>query len=250
MVNNKKKVHLIMPMGGAGSRFFKDGFIMPKPMIELLDKPFLYWSTNSVAKFVEIEDLTFVILQEHIEKFHIDEEIKKYFPNSNIVVLPKMLNGAVLTCMEGVQNIGDDLPIIFNDCDHVFYSDEFNQYCNNGDFDLIDGALLTFESTDPKYSFLMLNDSGNVIRTVEKQVISNKAICGAYYFRNKNIFLNFALEYLKKCSYNEYFMSGVYNVMAANECIIKNFDCNEHISFGTPSEYEEASKSKKLGRYL
>lgn len=246
----KKKIHLIMPMGGAGSRFFKDGYVMPKPLIELLGKPFLFWATNSVVKFIEIEDLTFVVLQEHIDEFNIDSEIKKYFPMANIVALPKMLNGAVLTCIEGVRNINDDLPLVFNDCDHAFYSEEFNLYCNNGIFDMMDGALLTFQSTDPKYSFLMLNDAGNVIKTIEKQVISDKAICGAYYFKNKDIFLKMTQEYLENCNYNEYFMSGVYNVMAEKSLIVKNFNCDEHISFGTPSEYEEVKRAKKIRRYM
>ena len=37
-----KKLHLIMPMGGRGYRFFKDGYSMPKPLIELNGKPFFY----------------------------------------------------------------------------------------------------------------------------------------------------------------------------------------------------------------
>ena len=41
----KNKIHLIMPMGGAGSRFFKNGFVMPKPLIEINGYPFLYWAT-------------------------------------------------------------------------------------------------------------------------------------------------------------------------------------------------------------
>ena len=54
----KNKVHLIMPMGGAGSRFFKNGFVMPKPLIEINNKPFFYWATKSISKYVELEDLT------------------------------------------------------------------------------------------------------------------------------------------------------------------------------------------------
>lgn len=28
--------HLIMPMGGAGSRFYKNGYMQPKPLIEIM----------------------------------------------------------------------------------------------------------------------------------------------------------------------------------------------------------------------
>lgn len=41
-------------------------------------------------------------------------------------VIPEVLAGAVLTCMAGVENINDDRPILFNDCDHMFCCSEFN----------------------------------------------------------------------------------------------------------------------------
>ncbi|MBQ9181610.1 MAG: glycosyltransferase family 2 protein [Bacilli bacterium] len=235
-----KKIHLIMPMGGAGSRFSKQGFSKPKPLLEIFDKPFFYWSTRSIEKYVELESLTFVVLKDHVEKFQIDLEIKKYFKDAKIIVLDHILNGAVLTCLEGIKNIKDDFPIVFNDCDHIFYSSVFNKYCNEFNFETIDGALLTFESNDPKFSFLELNSEGNVTRTVEKQAISNKAICGAYYFKNAETFINNANEYLNNCNYNEYFVSGVYNIMAKHNKIIKHFDVDSHLAFGTPEEYSEA----------
>ena len=57
----EKKLHLIMPMGGAGSRFFQDGFVIPKPLIEINDKPFFYWATRSIEKDVKLADLIFVV---------------------------------------------------------------------------------------------------------------------------------------------------------------------------------------------
>lgn len=238
-----RKVHLVMPMGGAGSRFFKDGFVMPKPLIKINNKPFLFWSTKSISNFVEVEDITFIVLQQHIQEFSIDKIIKEYFPDAKIAIIPQILNGAVLTCMNGLKEIDDDLPIIFNDCDHAFISTDFNKYCKNGNFEEIDGGLLTFESTDPKYSFLQMNETGNVIRTVEKKAISSRAICGAYYFKNKELFLECANEYLDKCNYSEYFVSGVYNIMAEKEMKIANFKCDIHVPFGTPEEYYEAENS-------
>ena len=171
-MNNK--VHLVMPMGGAGSRFSKNGYVMPKPLIEIKGKPFFYWSVMSIKKYINLEDLTFVVLQEHIDKFKID------------------------------------------------------------------GALLTFKADDPKYSYLQLDKNKNVIRTVEKEVISNDAICGAYYVKNKQIFLENVKEYIEKCNYKELFLSGIYNIMIKNGLIIKNFEVDFHIPFGTPEEYEDA----------
>ena len=38
------KIHLIMPMGGGGTRFGNMGFELPKPLIELQGRPFFYWA--------------------------------------------------------------------------------------------------------------------------------------------------------------------------------------------------------------
>ena len=238
------KIHLVMPMAGAGARFFKNGFNMPKPLIEINEKPFFYWSTKSISNFIDAKDITFVVLKQHIDEFKIDEKIKEFFPDAKIVAIPQLLNGAVLTCMNGINEIQDDLPIIFNDCDHAFISNEFNLYCNNGKFDKLDGGLLTFESNEPKYSFLQMDESGNVIHTVEKKVVSNHAICGAYYFKNKELFLNCAKKYLEKCEYSEYFVSGVYNIMAEQKMKIANFKCDIHVPFGTPDEYYDAKDNE------
>lgn len=72
----------------------------------------------------------------------------------------------------------------FNDCDHLFLCKPFNEFCKAGDFaNGPDGALLTFASDSPAYSYLQYGADGRVCHTVEKQVVSHDAICGAYYFK-------------------------------------------------------------------
>ena len=238
------KVHYVMPMAGKGSRFSKDGFDLPKPLLEIYGMPFFYWATRSISKFIELSSINFVVLQEHIEKFSIDKVIKKFFPKARIIALPKVTEGAVITSMKGIEEINDDLPIIFNDCDHLFKSEKFNEFCNLKYDSTIDGILLTFEANEPKYSF------GNVIRTIEKEVISDEAICGCYYFKNKDVFLKSADKYLINCNYNEYFMSGVYNVMIENNKKIKSMKTDFHIPFGVPEEYIIAKESDKYKELL
>lgn len=240
-----KRVHLLMPMAGGGVRFESQGYLSPKPLIEIAGKPFFYWAIRSVTKFVEVADITCVVLREHVINFHIDKAIKNYFPNANIIVLEKVLNGAVLTCLEGIKAIADDMPILINDCDHAFVSNDFSDFCKVGNFDEIAGALLTFRSSNSAYSFAETDENDNVIRTVEKQAISNRAICGAYYFGNARIFRNAAEEYLEKCEYMEYFISGVYNILIERKECVKAFWVDKHLSFGTPQEYTLAKENLK-----
>lgn len=239
-----------MPMGGGGTRFGNKGFNVPKPLIELQGKPFFYWATQSVLKFMEVEDITFVVLQEHIDKYEIDKRIKELYPSAKIKIIPQVLNGAVLTCREGVKDIADNLPILFNDCDHAFMSKSFYDFCKIGDFSEVDGALLTFISDNAAYSYVRFDENGQVIGTAEKEVVSSEAICGAYYFRNTTLFNNAVEKYLKKCAYQEFFVSGVYDMMTEDGLVIKTFPIDEHISFGTPEEYDRAVYDKRIGALI
>ncbi len=239
-------LNLIMPMGGAGSRFSEQGFLNPKPLLQINGKPFFYWATESIRKFVNIRELIFVVLQEHVNEFSIDKQILSFYPEAKIKIIPKVLNGAVLTCLEGIDIVDNDGPILFNDCDHMFICDKFYDYIKKGEYNDLDAALMTFESNDPKFSFIEYDQKGNIKGTVEKVSVSNSAICGAYYFRNYKIFKEAAEKYLKKCSYKEFFVSGVYNILADEHKIIKDFKVNIHIPFGTPEEYEAAMEKNEF----
>lgn len=241
-----EKIHLIIPMGGGGTRFGNRGFNLPKPLIELQGKPFFYWATQSIKKFVDVKDTIFVVLQEHIDKFQIDKKIYQFYPNAKIQVISHVLNGAVLTCCEGINAVEDELPLLFNDCDHAFLCESFYNFTKRAKFNFVDGALLTFNSDSPNYSFVKFNDKGDVIGTVEKVVASNEAICGAYYFKNKTVFSEAVEMYLNQCSYKEFFVSGVYNEMVKKKERIITFPIDEHISFGTPDEYDIAINDKRL----
>ena len=240
------KLHLIMPMGGRGSRFFDDGFVIPKPLIELQGRPFFYWSVQSVLRDTEIADLRFVVLREHVEDFAIDRRIRELYPDAAITVIPEVLPGAVLTCMEGAKEIADGGPVLFNDCDHLFRSSAFAAFCAAGDFGAPDGALLTFRSDEPKFSYVRFAPDGTVTGTVEKQVVSDRAICGAYYFRSAGVFLEAAARYLHKSRYEEFFVSGVYDELLEGGGSVACFDTDLHISFGTPAEYKTAAADPRL----
>lgn len=239
-----KKLHLIMPMGGRGSRFSKNGFVIPKPLIEINGKPFLYWATRSIEKYIEVADITFVVLNQHIRENHIDEVIRQYYPKADIVAVDfeEVKSGPVMTCLAGLKNINDDQPILFNDCDHMFACDTFAKDMKSGEWDY-DGALLTFESDQQQFSYIQY-ENGRIVGTVEKKVVSNHAICGAYMIRNAQMFRNMAEVYLKNCNYSEFFVSGIYNVMCQKGLDVQNYTVDFHVPFGTPSEYERAQDSE------
>lgn len=252
-----------MPMAGRGSRFSEVGFEMPKPLIPIHGKPFFWWATRSVEKFIPCSGVTFVVLEEHVRTYHIDGEIKKFYPDARIVCLPQVTEGAAVTALRGIEGLDSGTPVLFNDCDHLFQCSEFNRYCEtvlesasmqipeaqavpNGHSESTaeyDGALLTFESSNPAYSYLQYSESGEITGTIEKCAVSRDAICGAYYFRSRAVFESACAEYLRSCGYKEFFLSGVYNALIASGGKVAGFRTDFHLPFGVPEEYREAGKA-------
>ena len=243
------RVNLVFPMGGAGTRFLGEDFELPKPLIDLNGEPFFKRAADSLVGHVRYERLVFVVLKEHIEKYEIDRKIHEYYPDAKIVSLKKVLPGAVMTAMEGAKAIHNDLPVIFTDCDLMFTCEAMYDYYKADRYDC-EGTLLTFRSELDRYSYVetgeWTDEDGHTVniakKTAEKEVISERAITGAYGFKNASIFLSAAEKYIKNCPYDEYYMSGIYNEMIEAGRRIRVFDTDTFRSFGTPEEYEEARK--------
>ena len=75
-------INLIMPMGGAGTRFANTGCESPKPLIDLNGRHFFEYAADSIRKYCDVKSITFVVLKDHIERFGIDAEIRKYSRDS------------------------------------------------------------------------------------------------------------------------------------------------------------------------
>lgn len=235
-------INIVIPMAGSGTRFYNLGYKIPKPLIEIQGYPFFYYSAKSLVKYYEYSNLIFVGLKEHNKDNVLINKILSFFPDANIKLLDETPPGAVLTSREAIELIDNDYPVIFNDCDHCFYSEEFrlNQY----ELENLDGFLLTFKSDKSCYSYCIKDNTNKIIGTKEKEVVSNDAIAGVYGFKNISLFDEISKKYLENCSYSEFFTSGVYNIEPLKNGNIKNFECDFNISFGTVDEFLKVKESK------
>ncbi|MEJ8322441.1 NTP transferase domain-containing protein [Kosakonia sacchari] len=243
-------INLVIPMAGRGSRFSKQGYTLPKPLVELDGKPFFWWAIESVRRSVDIAELICVVLKEHVVEHNIAHKVSSYFPEAKFVILDDVTDGALDTAMCGLQLIDNELPIIFNDCDQAFEINNFTFYINklmpHGD---VMAYLCNFESDSPAYSYA-LYEKEKLVRTAEKKVISKFAISGAYIFANKHVVVeNYAL-YKQTCDYNEIFISGIYNTLCDKGYTVKGILLDSHLSFGTPEELKEAEQKKLFHTWL
>lgn len=227
---------LVMPMAGRGSRF-SEFEALPKPLIKLNGKPFFWWAVESARRLGDINEIVFVVLEEHVEKFAIDASIRHFYPDARIERLAKITSGAAETAAVGIAALRSKGPIAVCDSDHGFDVDGCNVEQLLTDRD---GLLLCFKSQDAAYSFACVDEMGDVTCTVEKQVASDRAIAGCYLFSTPETFLTAFEAYRVDCPYEEPFVSGVYNKIIESGGRVGQHILRRHVSFGTPAEFARA----------
>ena len=237
-----RPLHIIMPMAGEGTRFSKAGWTTPKPLIELRGVPLFRRAIDSVAiEGVEMK-YSFIVRQEHIDKQHIDELIKEIQPDANVFSVLKTTRGAVETCLVAESAIDDEDAVVVMDCDLEFRSKRYNELVANALSVAADeadgGALVSFESDNPRYSYALVDEDGRVLRTAEKDPISTHALCGAYFFGSGKDFKRIAHQLLEDGTHGkaEFYVSLLYNYLLDEGKVIRLATMEEYYSYGTPEE--------------
>lgn len=237
-----RPLHILMPMAGEGSRFAKAGWTTPKPLIELNGQPLFKHAISSVAAEGIQMKYSFIVRQEHIDNYAIDKGIRSFLPEANIFSVLKTTRGAVETCLMAESAIADEDAVIVMDCDLEFRSKEFLKIIKSILSEPVEksggGALVSFESDQPRYSYAELGDDGLVKRTAEKEVISNHALCGAYFFSTGKEFKQIAHRLLDEPEFKkpEYYVSLLYNYMLEKGEKVYLAPMEEYYSYGTPEE--------------
>ncbi len=236
-------ISVIMPMAGAGSRFRIAGEYRPKPLIEIEGIPMAVWALRGLARMVPDLQPILVVLREHVERFSIDSVLGAHIPKARFAVAEALTGGSLETCMLAQDAIGGagnlDKPIVALDCDLAFRSTSFAEALTSlQQPEAPDGALLSFRSTIPRYSFAEVVD-GWVRRTAEKEAISDRALVGAYGFRRASTFFDIAREIIAdnaRVGNGEFYISAAYNRLISRGGRVALTDVDDYWSFGTPEE--------------
>ena len=228
------KMNVLIPMAGAGKRFFDAGYIFPKPLIEIDNKPMIQWvieSLNLNANYI------FIIQKEHQKKYNIKSVLKILQPNCKIIELDEMTEGAACTTLLAKKFINNSDPLIIANSDQYI---RWNSSKAIYDFNSknLDGAILTFEAIHPKWSYAKCDENGFVVEVAEKKVISKNATVGVYYWKHGADYVKSAEEMIKKNIRvnNEFYVCPVYNEFISKNKKVKIHNVDEMFGLGTPED--------------
>ena len=237
------KLNVLIPMAGAGSRFEQAGYTFPKPLIDVKNKPMIQVvveNLNMDANFI------YIVQQKHREKYNLDTLLNLITPGCKIVEVDSITEGAACTALLAKEYINNDAPLFFANSDQFveWDSNEFMYKMQETD---VDGGIVTFKATHPKWSFAKIDENGLVTEVAEKNPISDIATVGYYYWKHGSDFVKYAEQMINKNIRvnNEFYVCPVFNQAIEDKKQIRTFNIEKMWGLGTPEDLKYYLENKK-----
>jgi HAD superfamily hydrolase (TIGR01509 family) len=228
------KMNILIPMAGLGTRFQQAGYTFPKPLIDVKGKSMI----QVVVENLNI-DATFiyVVQKEHREKYNLDTLLNLITPNCKIVEVDGITEGAACTTLLAKEHINNDQPLLMANSDQFIEWDS-NEFMYKMIEQKVDGGILTFNATHPKWSFVKINEYGYVTEVAEKNPISDIATVGVYYWAKGSDYVKYAEQMIEKNIKvnNEFYVCPVFNEAISGGKKIKTFNIEKMWGLGTPED--------------
>jgi dTDP-glucose pyrophosphorylase len=238
-------LNVVIPMAGQGRRFAEAGYDKPKPFIEVLGKPMVC----HVLDNLNIEATKFILLARK-KHFEIEKEAVKFITqNYNVewVLIDKSTDGAACTVLHARGLINNDKPLLIVNSDQVVDMD-IRQFICDSDSRNLDGSVLCFEDNDPKWSYAKVDNNGLITTVKEKEVVSEHATAGYYYFAKGKYFVEGALDMIvnNDRTNNEFYVAPVYNwvIKRGGRYGIFSVDQTQMHGMGTADDLNKYIESK------
>ena len=238
VLKGQKKVKLencilALPMAGAGSRFSKEGYTVPKPFIDVNGKSMVYQAVRCLPK---TDDVIYACLKGNQS------------PGQNTVWIDDVLEGQACTTERIVNVIDPDSSILISACDNgVFYdADKFLELVEDKKNDIIVWTYrnnYTSHYQPEAYSWVKCDEDGNINRVDVKNFngvdpVKEYAITGTMFFRSKEVFfrsLNLLYENDNRTN-GEFYIDNMLNEAIKLGYNVKNFEVDNYICWGTPND--------------
>jgi HAD superfamily hydrolase (TIGR01509 family) len=229
-----KEMNILIPMAGAGSRFAQAGYTFPKPLIEVWGKPMI----QVVVENINIDaNYIYVVQKSHYDKFNLKYMLNFITPGCKIVLTEGVTEGAACTTLLAKEHINEDKPLLIANSDqYVLWNS--SDFCYFMKSKKCDGGILTFHNTHPKWSYVKTDEDNNVTEIKEKQVISDMATVGIYYWAKGSEYVGYAEKMIleNRRVNNEFYVAPVYEDAIRDGKKIKTYQAEQMWGLGTPED--------------
>jgi NDP-sugar pyrophosphorylase family protein len=239
---------LILPMAGAGSRFSKEGFVTPKPLLDVEGLPMIIQAVECLPK---TSHKIFIGQEDHFKKYKIDKTITDFYSKAKIIGINYITDGQACTCELAFKefDIPMDKPVLISACDNgVYYDmDKYQKLLDDDDVDIIIWSFSN-NSTSKLYPHMyawLHVDEDNYIKDVSikkafTQHPNKYCIIGTMLFKKGEYFM----EGLKDIYDNnnrtngEFYVDNMIMPLVNMGYKVKIFNVDNYLCWGTPNDYK------------
>lgn len=229
---------IVIPMLGRSSRFFNEGYTLPKYQLPLAGETVFAKSLRSFERQFAQETFLFLVRNDyHALQFVAREICRLGIKDYRILEVAHDTRGQADSVSIGIRDYRDDVPILIFNIDTIRHDFEFPSHEHCGD-----GFLEVFEGEGDNWSFIEAGKGSRVLRTTEKKRISDLCCNGIYGFSRAADF-NEALQAYIASEENvggEIYVAPLYNYLIKKGCEINfRFVKSSIIDHcGIPEDYE------------
>lgn len=237
-----KKINIIIPMAGEGSRFPKDQYL-PKPLIDVNGKPMIVRAIESLG----ITGQYHFVIRRNDYTGLVKDIIKKVVKDPLFVEITETTEGPACSALLFKDQINNDEELIIANCDQIM---EWSSQLFFHNVRLYDGAVVTYYSETDKNSYVKLDRKGNVIEVREKEVISSISLNGIHYWKQGQYFVKSAEAMIAagdRAPNGEFYIAPTYNYMIRDGlCVgIHHIPNEQHHAVGVPVDLERFLQYEK-----
>lgn len=169
----------IRPDGSVKALHMLDGEPLLKRVLD--SRP---WAKNACSA-----DYAFVLKDAPETREFVTNHLLNWYPDARVFYISDYTRGAALSALVATAAYTTATDRLIVDLADILYNSTLDPDAMfDADYTL-GGIALTFDSQNPIYSYLEVDQNGAFIRAAEKIVISNNASAGTYLFASTPIYL-------------------------------------------------------------
>src|SRR5437868_13164995 len=98
---------VIIPLGGLGERFKKYGYKYPKPLINVMGKPIIFWLLDNLVACNDKIQFILMPYNKELKKYNFESLLTHKYPTIifKFLSLEKQTQGAAETILMGLESI-------------------------------------------------------------------------------------------------------------------------------------------------
>lgn len=239
----------IILLAGQGKRFQDAGYAIPKPVILIDNVPMVVRAAQALP---DSDRQVFLCRKEHIERYGIDKELLKHYPEAKIVPVEQLTEGQASTCLLAEPLVDANAILTIGACDNavVWNKSVFENLINSEE---VDAIIWTFTFRDnPQvvrnphmYGWIKVDENDcaqkvSVKVPISEDPIDDHVIVGTFTFKKAAQFFTYAQDMIKQDRRinNEFYVDECMNLLIEAGLKVKVFKVNKFICWGTPQDLQ------------